>query len=160
MFSFAYRLHQLMVYRTIIHLFLFLIIQDTWYAGRILSVTDGDTFVMQLKEGNIRVRLEGIDAPEKKQPFSHESKTFLEKYLNKECRLQKTGVDRFGRTLGVLWVNGVNINLLMVKEGYAWHFKKYSKDKVLAEAEADARKNKTGLWKEPEPIAPWDWRKK
>jgi endonuclease YncB( thermonuclease family) len=149
-----------MIYKTMIPLLLLLIFQDSWYSGKILSVTDGDTFVMQMKEGNIRVRLEGIDAPENKQPFSHESKAFLEKYLHKECRLQKTGVDRFGRTLGVLWVNGVNINLLMVKEGYAWHFKKYSKDGFLAEAEADARKNRKGLWKEQNPIAPWDWRKK
>lgn len=149
-----------MIYKTIILLYLFLVFQDNWYSGKILSVTDGDTFVMQTKEGNIRVRFEGIDAPENKQPFSQESKAFLEKYLLKECLLQKTGVDRFGRTLGVLWVNGVNINLLMVKEGYAWHFKKYSKDKSLVEAEADARKNKKGLWKEPAPIAPWDWRKK
>jgi endonuclease YncB( thermonuclease family) len=149
-----------MIYKTIILLYLFLVFQDTWYSGKILSVTDGDTFVMQLKEVNIRVRLEGIDAPEKKQLFSQESKAFLEKYLHEECRLQKTGIDRFGRTLGVLWVNGVNINLLMVKEGYAWHFKKYSKDKSLEEAEADARKSKKGLWKELAPIAPWDWRKK
>jgi endonuclease YncB( thermonuclease family) len=84
----------------------------------------------------------------------------LNQYKNKKCRVQKTGVDQYGRTLGVLWVDSVNINLLLVEEGLAWHFKKYSKDKVLADAVIRARNAKKGLWNDSTAVAPWEWRKR
>jgi len=136
------------------------IYQEQFYTGKITRVIDGDTFVMQTITGSVKVRLDGIDCPENKQPYSAESKAFLSKFLNLGSKIHKKGTDRYGRVLGVLWVEGININLLMVKEGYPWHFKKYSKDTALAEAEIKARENKKGLWKDPNPIAPWDWRKK
>lgn len=134
--------------------------QEQFYTGKITRVIDGDTFVMQTTAGSIKVRLDGIDCPENKQPYSAESKAFLSKFLNLECKIHKKGTDRYGRILGVLWVEGININLFMVQEGYAWHFKKYSKDNVLAQAEVEAKVKKKGLWQEPNPVAPWDWRKK
>ncbi len=139
--------------------FTILLVQGPDYKGTILSVTDGDTFVLQTTEGNLKIRLNGIDAPEKDQPYGKESKVFLEQYLYKECMLKTYGVDRYGRTLGTLYVKGQNINLLSVQEGYSWHYKKYSKDEELAQAEEEARKGKRGLWKEGDAFAPWDWRK-
>lgn len=129
------------------------------YQGTILSVTDGDTFVLQTTEGNLKIRLNGIDAPEKDQPYGKESKAFLEKYLYKECFVKTFGVDRYGRTLGTVYIKNQNINLLSVQEGYAWHYKKYSNDEELAQAEEEARKGKRGLWKDRDAVAPWDWRK-
>jgi micrococcal nuclease len=130
------------------------------YKGQVLRVIDGDTFVLQTTEGNLKIRLDGIDAPEGKQCFGKESKEFLSQYTGKDCRLERIGLDRYGRTIGILWIDNVNINLLMVKKGYAWHFKKYSKDERLAEAEKHARLAKIGLWANDSAVAPWEWRKK
>jgi micrococcal nuclease len=135
------------------------IFQVKEYSGKIISVTDGDTFVLQTDVGSIIIRLDGIDAPEKKQAFGLESKKFLNGYLYKECKVVYKKLDRYGRTIGVLWVDGVNINLLSVQEGFSWHYKKYSKDEDLAAAEIKAREEKIGLWRDPGAMAPWDWRK-
>jgi endonuclease YncB( thermonuclease family) len=142
------------------NILVFAIYQEYNYTGKITRVIDGDTFNMQTATGIIKVRLDGIDCPENKQPFSADSKAFLNRYLNMQCKLTAKGKDRYGRILAVLWVDGTNINLLMVHKGYAWHFKKYSKDTALAEAEIKARESRKGLWQEPNPIAPWDWRKR
>jgi endonuclease YncB( thermonuclease family) len=129
------------------------------YSGKIIHITDGDTFILQTNEGNLTIRLDGIDAPEKKQAFGPESKTFLDSYLYKECKVTYKSLDRYGRTIGVLWVDGVNINLLSVQKGYSWHYKKYSTDKVLAAAENKAQSEKIGLWVDPGAVPPWEWRK-
>jgi micrococcal nuclease len=70
------------------------------------------------------------------------------------------GEDRYGRTLGVMMVDGLNVNREMVRLGYAWHYLKYSNDQALADAEKEARAGKRGLWKDRLPVAPWDWRRK
>jgi endonuclease YncB( thermonuclease family) len=149
--------------KTILILFYILslsITQEKEHTGKVSRVIDGDTFELKTSTGTFKVRLDGIDCPEDKQPFSKESKAFLSKFLNMDCKINQKGKDRYGRILGVLRIESVNINLLMVKEGYAWHFKKYSKDAALAEAEIKARENKKGLWKDSKPVAPWEWRKK
>lgn len=145
-------------------LFCYLIIQSIIgysqsYTGSIIRVIDGDTFVFQTEEGSLKVRMFGTDSPERDQPFSKESSDFLKQYLNKEATLKATGVDRYSRTLGVLYINGQDINLLSIKGGYAWHFKRYSSDIQYAQAEEYARKYKIGLWALPNPVPPWDWRK-
>jgi endonuclease YncB( thermonuclease family) len=148
--------------KTILFLFCILslqVLQEKEITGKISRVIDGDTFVMETIAGSVKIRLDGIDCPEKKQPYSIESKAFLNRYLNRQCKLTAKGKDRYGRILAVLWIDGKNINLLMVQEGYAWHFKKYSKDSALAQAEIKARESRIGLWQDDKPVAPWDWRK-
>ena len=83
----------------------------------------------------------------------------MEKYVYKECQVKTNGVDRYGRTIGTLSINGENINLLSVREGFAWHYKKYSSDTALANAEIQAKKEGRGLWKDQSPIPPREWRK-
>lgn len=129
------------------------------YKGSILSIIDGDTFVFQTEEGNIKVRLFGIDAPEKKQTYGLESKAYLETYRYKQGKLKRTGTDKYGRTLGILFIDNKNINLDLIKNGYAWHYKRYSDDIAFAQAEKEARQKKIGLWKHPDPMAPWNFRK-
>lgn len=119
---------------------------------------DGDTFVLQTTEGSFKVRMDGIDAPEKDQPFGDESKKFMDKYLYKECLVTVKGYDKYQRALGVLFVDGVNLNLLSVQEGFSWHYKKYSTDKALSDAEISARREKKGLWLNSDVMPPWDWR--
>ena len=84
----------------------------------------------------------GTDAPERDQPYSKESADFLKQYLNKDATLKANGVDRYGRTLGVLYTDNQDINLLTIKNGCAWHFKRYSNDEQYAAAEEYARKKK------------------
>jgi micrococcal nuclease len=128
------------------------------YNGSIVRVIDGDNFVFQTGEGLFTVRMQGTDAPENNQPYSKESADFLKQYLNKDAITKINGTDRYRRRLGTLDVDGQDINLLSIKNGCAWHFKRYSSDKQYASAEEHARKNKLGLWGLPNPIPPWNWR--
>jgi micrococcal nuclease len=130
------------------------------FNGTIIRVIDGDTYVFQTLEGSFTVRMYGTDAPERDQPFAKESADFLKQYLNKYAILKPNGTDRYRRRLGTLYIDGEDINLLTIKNGCAWHFKRYSSDKQYASAEEYARKNKIGLWSSPNPIPPWNWRKK
>ena len=130
------------------------------YKGTIIRVIDGDTYVFQTTDGSVTVRMQGIDAPERDQPFSMESGEFLTKYLYKEATTKVTGTDRYGRMLGTLYIDGQDINLLSIKNGFSWHYKQYSKDKDYASAEENARRNILGLWGLDNPVPPWNLRKK
>jgi endonuclease YncB( thermonuclease family) len=101
----------------------------------------------------------GTDAPERDQPFSKESADFLRQYLNKDAVIKVNGTDRYSRRLGVLYIEDQDINLLSIKGGCSWHFKRYSSDQNYKSAEEYARKNDLGLLGLPNPIPPWYWRK-
>jgi endonuclease YncB( thermonuclease family) len=129
--------------------------------GKIIHVKDGDSFLMTAEGKTIEVRLEGIDCPEKAQPFSAKAKQFTTTItLNKTVTLKINGYDKYKRALGIVYLPGnQNLNEELVKAGYAWHFKKYSDDKRLARFEVNARNSKIGLWQDPSPIPPWEYRK-
>lgn len=129
-------------------------------SGKVESVPDGDSLTL-LKDDKtqVRVRLEGIDAPEMKQAFGGKAKqVFSDLVLGKTIKLVITGKDNYGRVLGNVYVGETWINLELVKSGFAWHFAKYNKDERLKEAEQTARKGRAGLWKDDAPTSPWDWR--
>ena len=130
------------------------------YKGTILSVTDGDTYVFQTENGSLKIRSEGIDAPEMKQPFGDSAALFLKDYVNLNAIVIASGTDRYGRTIGTLYINGEDINKKLVLAGYAWFYKNYSKNQDYKNAEILARKKATGLWSQANPVAPWDWRNK
>lgn len=133
------------------------------YYVQIEGITDGDTFDGLTRDKiEVRFRIYGIDAPEKKQAFNDNSK----KYLSDLIYGKKVGInvqkkrDGYGRP--VVWVytpDGKDAGAEMLKAGMAWHFKKYDKSKEYADLENSARKNKTGLWSDKSPIAPWNFRK-
>jgi endonuclease YncB( thermonuclease family) len=128
--------------------------------GRVVGVSDGDSLTL-LVQGNrqIKVRLDGIDAPEGGQEFSRNAKDGLSRLVfGKEISLEVSGTDRYERTLGVVHVGGVNANLALVQQGLAWHYKEYSDDRALAQAEVDAREARLGLWSGFDPIPPWEHR--
>lgn len=130
---------------------------------KVIAITDGDTVrVIDSGKGEIRVRLDGIDAPERKQPFSDKSKQALsEKVFGKTVELEDKGKDRYGRTIGILMVDGRNINREMVAEGWAWWYRKYAPGNTeLEQAETAAREKRLGLWADPMPVPPWDFRAK
>jgi endonuclease YncB( thermonuclease family) len=128
--------------------------------GRVVGVSDGDSLTL-LVQGNrqIKVRLDGIDAPEAGQEFSKNAKDGLSRLVfGKEVSLKVSGTDRYERTLGTVYVGGVNTNLELVRQGHAWHYKKYSDDRELAQAEVDARTSRSGLWAGFDPMPPWEYR--
>ena len=130
------------------------------FEGTIIRIIDGDTFVFLTKTGSLTVRMLGIDAPERDQPFSRESSEFLSGYLNKEAVTKVNGTDKDDRAVGTLFVNGRDINLLSIRGGFSWHYKRYSSDKDYASAEEYAQRNKLRIWSLPNPIPPWTWRQR
>lgn len=127
--------------------------------GKVIGIADGDTLTI-LTEGRqqVKVRLDGIDAPEDGQEFSAASKRALSALVaGKTVTLQVSGTDRYQRTLGTVIADGQNVNLVMVRAGFAWHFVRYSDDPDLAAAEKAARAERRGLWV-GKPISPWEFR--
>ncbi|MFZ1548261.1 MAG: thermonuclease family protein, partial [Candidatus Nitrotoga sp.] len=107
----------------------------------------------------------GIDAPEKKQAFGQKSKEYLSSLVfNKLVTIDYSKQDKYGRTVGTILVDGTDANLQQVKAGLAWHYKKYQNEQsvedrtIYAQAEEHARTEKKGLWIDPDPTPPWDWR--
>ena len=126
-----------------------------------IFVVDGDTIKGNVDSKRITIRLVEIDAPEMDQPFGVESKRFLEKLIeNKKVTLIAEGKDRYGRTLGELFVNKDNINEKMVKSGFAWVYDRYVKSSLLYSYQDEAKSKTLGIWQSENPIAPWVWRRK
>lgn len=128
--------------------------------GKVVSVTDGDT-VRVLDAANVqhKVRLDGIDAPERGQPFGTVARDRLAGLvMGKAVTVHSDGRDKYGRTLGRIEIEGQDVNRTLVAEGLAWHYVKFSKDARLAAAERQARAAGRGLWGDAKPVPPWEWR--
>lgn len=130
------------------------------FTAKVVGVSDGDTIKVLRNKEQITIRLEGIDAPELRQSFGSRSKQALSSLaFGATATIRKTGEDRFGRMLGFVEVNGVDVNSKMVEDGWAWHFKQYNDDEKLADLETRAREAKKGLWADSStPLAPWEYR--
>jgi endonuclease YncB( thermonuclease family)/methylphosphotriester-DNA--protein-cysteine methyltransferase len=134
--------------------------------GQVVNVHDGDTITVLDKDGKkFHIRLQGIDAPELKQARGAESQANLSRMvMGKQVTIVWTKVDKYRRTVGTIMLNGKDINIEQVKAGMAWHFKKYAdeqdpQDRVTyAKAEVDARAARLGLWQDPNPTPPGDYR--
>ena len=145
---------------------IFPVIADS-ITGKVVKITDGDTVhVLLADHTKERIRLAGIDAPERKQAFGNKSKKYLSGHVAAETVTVKYGKrDRYGRIVGKIIFNGQDVNLDMIQSGLAWHYKKYKKEQssddqiAYAVAEINARKQKRGLWQDSHVLAPWQWRK-
>lgn len=135
--------------------------------GRVVGITDGDTITL-LNSSNTqhKIRLSGIDAPERGQAFGQASKQNLSGLIfGKSVTVEFSKRDRYGRIVGRVLLAGRDICLEQVRSGYAWHYKQYEREqtpaerKAYAEAETEAQKEKRGLWRDPAPVPPWDYRK-
>lgn len=129
--------------------------------GKVVRVADGDTLtVLDETQTQHKVRLNKIDAPEKKQAYGEASKKHLSQYVfGKDVKVEFEKRDRYGRILGIVYLGALDVNLQMVKDGYAWHYKFYDKTTSYAEAEKEAREKKLGLWVDPNPVEPYQFRK-
>ena len=127
--------------------------------GKVVGVTDGDTIkILTPKRQQIKVRLYGIDAPEKKQPYGAAAKQYLADLVaGKTVQIEEHGKDRYKRVLGIVYFDGKDVNEILVLNGYAWAFTKYSK--IYESQERQARSKGLGLWRDKNPIKPEIWRK-
>jgi endonuclease YncB( thermonuclease family) len=150
--------------------------------GKVIKVADGDTITIEDYQGNKhRIRLMGIDAPEKDQPYGDVATQSLAKLVSgKTVTIEYEKLDRYKRIIGKVLVDPpgevfcmaldcvkkVDAGLEQIRKGLAWHYKKYQGEqsvddrRAYGEAEVEAREKLLGLWKDSEPIAPWEWRRK
>lgn len=131
--------------------------------GTVTRVLDADTADIQLASGPIRVRFNGIDAPEKNQPMGQEATAALIKMIGgKQVQVEPFQQDKYDRMVGNVFVGDLNVNEELVRQGYAWAYRKYMKreNSRLCDFEDAARQAHRGVWSLPQSdwIAPWDWR--
>jgi endonuclease YncB( thermonuclease family) len=158
--------------KTIFTISLYCCIHSAAYAdvliGKVVGVTDGDTIkVLDLDNTLFKVRLAGIDAPEKKQPFGQASKKMLSDIVfGKVVEVDWHKRDRYDRLIGKVMIDGVDVNLEQIKNGLAWFYRQYQNELIPSDrllyldAENKAKEDNMGLWVYPEKVAPWDFRKR
>ena len=132
------------------------------FSGRVVGVLDGDTYdVLTSDNEQIRIRMEGIDAPERGMPYYKVAKKHLSRLcFKKDVRVEISKTDRYGRTIGYGYLeDGRELSHEMLKAGLAWHYKQYNSDNEMALLEERARKSRVGLWGDEDPMAPWDNRR-
>ncbi len=131
------------------------------FTGRVVGVSDGDTITVMHNGKGERIRLHGIDCPEKRQAFGNRAKQFTSKLVfGTTVTVQVVDRDRYGRTVAeVLLPDGRSLNRELVKAGFAWWYWRYTPDdETLALLEREARGAQRGLWADPHAVAPWEWR--
>lgn len=143
---------------------------------RVIGIADGDTLTcLTADKKQERIRLRGIDAPERKQPFGERSRQNLSDLAyGKTATIHWTKRDRWGRIIGAVWVepadcpgcgHTLDAGRAQLARGMAWWYRQYAKEQPLEERraykfeQAEARARSVGLWREPQPIPPWDWRR-
>jgi len=131
-------------------------------SGRVVGISDGDTLtVLDGSNTQHKVRLAAIDAPEKAQAFGQRAKQKLsELCYGKTASINVVTTDRYGRSVCDVDCAGINANEVMVQSGFAWVYRKYDKGhEHLYPLEEEARNARRGLWADPNPLAPWEWRR-
>jgi endonuclease YncB( thermonuclease family) len=132
------------------------------FSGAVVSVLDGDTIEVLHNQHPQRIRLSGIDCPEKGQAYGQKAKhAASDLAFGKDVTIQTYGHDKYRRTIGeVILPDGMNLNQELVKQGWCWWYRTYAPgDRVLEGLEKDAREGRKGLWADPRPMPPWEWRK-
>ena len=149
-------------------LFLSNIVNAKTIEGLVVGVADGDTItVMDQQKNTYKIRLQGIDAPEKKQAFGEKSKQSLHDLVHgKQVRIEYDKDDKYGRIVGKITLDDLDICLQQLVLGMAWHYKKYQNEQSVADrvvyndAELKSKSLKLGLWADETPTPPWEFRKK
>ena len=152
------------------HIFLYLLIllllpqlSFAWQ-GKVVGVSDGDTISVMHNGKDEKIRIYGVDCPEKHQDFGQKAKKFTSSMVyGKMVEVEPVTTDRYGRTVGLVSVNGKSLNEELIKNGFAWVYTKYC-SKPICRAwntyQDQARMNKAGLWSMPNPVPPWEFRRK
>ena len=143
-------------------LFIFAECAFAWNA-KIINIHDGDTITALNNNKQIKIRLYGIDAPELGQDFGQRARQVVTTLTyGKNATIDDTGLDKYGRTIGKVWVDGIDINEILISAGLAWVYKQYCTEQPTCtdwtKREQEAKDKKLGLWAGPNPIPPWEWR--
>lgn len=133
---------------------------DTW-TGKCIGVTDGDTITALRGTYAVKIRLHGIDTPERRQPFSSRARQFTAGLgFGKMVTVEPVDIDRYGRTVARIIVDSLNVNHELVRAGMAWWFRKYApNDREFERLESESRKARLGLRTNPNAVPAWEWRK-
>jgi micrococcal nuclease len=130
-------------------------------AAPVIGISDGDTLTILESGQPVKIRLANIDAPEKAQPFGNRSKQSLSDLcFGKGAEYTPQAKDRYGRTVALVNCAGIEANKAQVERGMAWVYPKYNRDPLLPAVEESAKVGKRGLWADPQPVPPWEWRKR
>lgn len=139
------------------------IVDAATLTGKVVAIADGDTLTLLTSDRQqVKVRLAEIDTPERAQPYGTRARQALSDLaFGKQAKVESAEKDRYGRVVGRVHIDGVDVNRALIHQGAAWVYRQYNRDKSLLAVEADARTAKRGLWSLPEAerVAPWDWRK-
>lgn len=131
------------------------------FAYKVIGVADGDTLTILVDKNPVKIRLANIDAPEKAQAFGERSKQSLSDLcFGKDATYQTQDIDRYGRTVAVVTCDHIEVNNSQVERGMAWVYPKYNKDGLLPRVQAQAMKDRRGLWQDTDPVPPWEFRKR
>lgn len=152
----------------VIFLFLSIFANAKTIEGLVVGVSDGDTItVLDQQKNSYKIRLQGIDAPEKKQAFGEKSKQSLHDLVHsKQVRIEYDKEDKYGRIVGKVTLDDVDVCLQQLVLGMAWHYKKYQNEQsvsdraLYSETELKSKSLKLGLWSDDTPMPPWEFRKK
>lgn len=129
-------------------------------AYRVIGVQDGDTLTVLDQRRPVRIRLAFVDSPETRQDYGQRAKQSLaEMCYRKDAVLNVRGTDRYGRPVALVSCGGINVNRAQVERGLAWVYTRYNKDPSLPALQALAASRRRGLWAEPNPVPPWDFRR-
>ena len=130
------------------------------YSGKVIHVADGDTITILVKHKQLKIRLAEIDAPELHQAFGRKAKQAMGNLVfGKVVTVEQVDIDRYKRIVGKVFLGDLYVNAAMVKNGFAWVYRKYAKDQRLYSLENEAKVNRRGLWADATPTPPWEWRK-
>lgn len=131
-----------------------------YLSGEVVRVADGDTFTLLVEGQQYRIRLHGVDCPERGQPYNRVATQFTQELLaTGEVKVRQMDTDQYGRVVGIVLIDDtINLNERLLKSGLAWHYRTYDRNPRWTELETDAREAKRGLWVEPGAIPPWKWR--
>ena len=130
------------------------------FTGKVVGVSDGDTITVKYSKLKVKVRLQNIDAPEHGQPYGDAARNMLKALIwhQKVTIHGDEKFDQYNRTLGVVEIDGLNVNAMMVEMGWAWVYEDFNTDNTLPSLENKARQERRGLWQESYPTKPWAWR--
>jgi endonuclease YncB( thermonuclease family) len=132
------------------------------YTGKVVKVADGDTFTVLLGNNQKkRIRLHGVDCPEKGQDYGNVAKEYISNLIaGKSVIILPTKKDRYGRAVAIVKVDTTNINESLLRTGLAWHYKQYDNTPHWADLEHQAKYHHRKIWSAPNPTPPWQWRKR
>lgn len=134
--------------------------QGAEFTAKVIAVLDGDTVLIKRPSGLKKIRMAGIDAPEKAQLFGETSKRSLaEMVLGKQVKVVSEAVDQYGRMVAHLGVDGLDVNAEQVRRGMAWENSRFHNNRAMLALQEEARQEPRGLWAVGDPMPPWEWRK-